>query len=325
MTEVEFFPKVSDRGTHSVQSVNRLLKWTTSNQKLKQNTYLYKRWLKDNPKAKKHEKSQKKVFYFPAVTFSGTFINTGKAEDINIMSGLIVLDFDHIVNLPEIQKKIKSDPFTFLLFVSPSGDGLKAVAKHNLKDPHNWRYLYLEFEAYYSQMFNGVNDVLGNPFKTDPSGKDISRMCFLPYIEDLYSNDKSVVWEYSGEYEKPVKTNTPKENIDLNTTELPDDLHKECLYISAYLFENKINITENYEDWLSYGYSLCALGEQGREIFHNISCISDKYDIEECDLQYDYMLSNFDENRTNILNFLNNGKRAIAHHTIFKQYGFLCS
>ena len=265
-----------------------------------------------------------KVNYFPAVVFSGTFTGTGKAQDINKMSGMIVLDFDHIQSLTEIQSKLRSDPYTFLLFVSPSGDGLKAVVKHNLTNYQKWQYLYKELEAYYLQMFDGVTDSSGKQFSTDPSGKDISRMCFLPFIEDLYRNDKSVVWEYTGEYEKQAKTNTPKQNIELNTTEITDNLFKECFYISAYMFEHEINISEDYQDWLSYGYSLCALGEQGREVFHNISCISDKYDAGECDDQYDYMLSHFDESKTNIFNYLNNGKRAIAHHSIYKRYGFLC-
>ena len=113
MIDIELFPKVNDRNTHSVQSLQRLLKWSTSNETLKQNTSAYMQWLKDNPCATKQEKSQKKLFYFPAVTFSGTFSGTGKAEDINIMSGLIVLDFDHIKNLPEVRQKLENDNNTY--------------------------------------------------------------------------------------------------------------------------------------------------------------------------------------------------------------------
>lgn len=266
-----------------------------------------------------------KVYYFPAVTFGGTFTNSGKAEDIKTMSGLIVLDFDHIVNLTEIQNQLKSDPYTFLLFVSPSGDGLKAVVKHNLTDQQKWQYLYKELEFYYLQKFKGVTDKKGKQLNTDPSGKDISRMCFLPHINDLYRHDNSVVWQYSGEYEKQTKAHIPEVSKELKTNETTDSFYKECLYISAYLFEHKINIAENYQDWLSYGYSLCELGEKGREIFHNISCISEKFDADECDNQFDVMLENFDPDRTNINNFINNGKRAIAHHTIYEKYGFLCS
>ena len=319
MINIELFPKVNDRSMHSVQSLQRLLKWSTSNETLKQNTCLYQQWLKDNPNATKQEKSQKKVFYFPAVTFGGTFMGTGTAKDIKVMSGLSVLDFDHIKNLPEVRQKLENDSNTFLLFVSPSGDGLKVVVKHSLTEPLKWQYLYFELEAYYLNTFG---------LETDKSGKDISRMCFLPYIDTLFQNDNSRVWQYTGAFEKGQLRSAPRCGPlipDISTaTSTTDDLYNECFYISVYLFQNKISIAESYEDWLSYGYSLCALGEQGREIFHNISCISDKYDVDNCDEQYDYMLSHFDEDRTNINNFINNGKRAIAHHTIYKQYGFLC-
>lgn len=324
MIEIEFFPKVNDRSVHSVQGLDRLLQRSTSSDKLKINTYLYKQWLFENPNATKKEKSKMKVYFFPAVTFGGTFSGTGKAEDIKTMSGLIVMDFDHIVNLSDIHSRLKTDSYTFLLFVSPSGDGLKAVVKHNLKKPNNWEYLYKELEAYYLQIFKGISDKSGKQLRSDPSGKDISRMCFLPFLDDLYRNDDSEVWQYTGELEHNEAAKPKSVNI-INPTEMSDELLKECYYLSAYLFENKINISENYEDWLSYGYSLCAFGEQGREIFHNISCISDKYDMDECDLQYDYMLSHYDESRTNIYIYLNNTKRAIAHHAVFNRYGFLCS
>lgn len=316
MIEVEFFPKVSDRSGHSVQGLERLLHWSTTNEKLKLKTLLYQQWLYESPNATPKEKSAMKVYYFPAVTFGGTFANSGKAEDIKAMSGLIVLDFDHIVNLTDIQNHLRSDPFTFLLFVSPSGDGLKAVVKHNLKDPQKWQYLYFELEAYYLKMFG---------LQTDKSGKDISRMCFLPYIEDLFRNNKSIVWQYTGEYERQTKVHVPQDYKTPIFNETTTDIYNECRYISAYLLEHKINIAENYQDWLSYGYSLCELGEQGREIFHNISFVSEKYDADECDNQFDLLLRNFDPEKNNINNFINNGKRAIAHYIIYEKYGFLCS
>jgi hypothetical protein len=259
----------------------------------------------------------KKVIYFTAVIFGGTFTGTGKAEDINIMSGLIILDFDHIQNLKEVRQKLENDSNTFLLFLSPSGDGLKVVVKHSLTDPLKWLYLYLELEEYYLNTFG---------LETDKSGKDISRMCFLPYVDSLYQNNNSAVWQFTGVFEKQTRIGQTIIPFQIKQSDNTEDsqLYKECFYISVYLFENKISIAEYYEDWISYGYSLCALGEQGREIFHNISCTSEKYDIETCEEQYDYMLEHFDEDKTNINIFINNGKRAIAHHVIYKQYGFLC-
>jgi hypothetical protein len=321
MIELEFFPKVNDRSEHSVQGLDRLLKWSTTNEQLSIQTIVYKEWLYQYSNATPKEKSAMKMHYFPAVTFSGTFKGTGKIDDIDKMSGLIVLDFDHLKNLEEVRKKLENDSHTFLLFVSPSGDGLKVVVKHNLTDPVKWQYLYFELEAYYLNAFS---------LKTDKSGKDISRMCFLPFIESLYKNDNCAVWQYTGTFEAQQKINRPTTNSGESHTDIitgatkAKDIYKFCYYIAVYLFENKIDIADKYEDWISYGYSLCALGEEGREIFHIISSISDKYDVDKCDEQYNYMLRHFDEDRTDINNFINNGNRAIAHYIIFEQFGFLC-
>lgn len=323
MVEIEFFPKVNDRNTHSSQSVDRIIKWMTTNEQLLQNTIDYRKWLKDNPQATPKEKSDKKVFYFPAVIFGGTFNGTGKSEDINVISGFIVLDFDHIKNLIEIQEKLKADPYTLFLFVSPSGDGLKVVVKHDLKDHKLWEYLYYEIEAYYLRMFNGITDIYGEQLKTDKKCKDISRMCFIPYVDNLFRNDNSGTWNYSGIYEKPKAAHAVK-NIDDREPDETDALYYECYYLSGYLFEYKINITEDYGDWISYGYSLCSLGEAGRQIFHNISCISEKYDPDECDEQFDYMIEHYDPNRSNINTFINYSKTAIANFHLFNKYGFNC-
>ena len=206
MIEVEFFPKVNNRLEHSTQGLDRLLKWSTTNVELKLNTDSYKQWIDEHPNATKTEKSKMKVKHFSVVSFGGTFTGTGRAVDINIVSGLIVMDFDHIKNLTDVKNKLKSDPHTFLMFVSPSGDGLKAVVKHNLIDPDKWKYLYNELEAYYLQLFMLETDISGKQLAADSSGKDISRMCFMPYIDDLFRNDDSVVWKYTGQYENQTKT-----------------------------------------------------------------------------------------------------------------------
>lgn len=321
MIEIQLFPTVTDRTVHSVQSLDRLLTWSQTNEILKRNTNQYRKFLADNPFATKEQKSKAKVFYFPACTFSGTFTGTGKAQDIKNMSGLIVLDFDHIQKLIEIRQKLENDAHTFLLFSSPSNDGLKVIVKHDLSDPLKWQYLYYELEKYYLNLFNGYQCTDGSQLCTDPSGKDINRMCFLPFMNTLFKKDTSTIWQYQGTFEKSKVAKLTHTTLANDTT---DDLYKESFYIAAYLFEYKICMTEQYEDWLLYGYSLCELGESGREIFHNISCLSEKYDPDTLDTKYDYMLGHYDPEKNGIETFISNGKRAIAHHQLMLKYGFQC-
>jgi hypothetical protein len=310
MKIVELWHFIGYRNNHSNQPLDRLLQWSTTNEKLKAKTNAYRLWLQLNPNATKKEKSDKKSESFPSVTFAGTFTGTGKAEDINIMTGLFVVDFDHIENMEFVKMNLELDPFTYLLFISPSGDGLKVVIKHNLTNPDEWKYLYFEFETYYKNIHN---------IKTDKACKDISRMTFLPFIENLYRNDNSEVWQYKG---KPYLPQKPERTHIAAPNENSEDLYKECFYLSAYLFENKIDLTESYNDWILYGYSLSAIGEQGREIFNNISCLNPEYDPDETNKQFTYQLKHFDPNKTGIDFFISNAKTAIVEQLLQNKYGF---
>ncbi len=309
MIHIEFFNNVKDRTKHSIQPLERILTKAQTSEILRLKTNHYREWLNDNPDATSQQKSNMKANIFNAVIFSGTFTGTGKAEDIRQMSGLLVLDIDNVENLFEVGSKLKKDKYTYLMFLSPSGNGIKVVIKHNLKERTLWKYLFNELEAYYLDKYNIV---------LDKSGKDINRMCFLPYIEkkDFYYNNNCEEWQYTGIFKRQTKT--PK-NMLLEIS----DIYALCHYIALYLKENNINITEQYEDWISYGYSLCDIGEQGRAIFHNISSVSDKYDYDICDKKFDYLLQHYDKEKSGIENFVSNGKKAIATHCLFQKYGFI--
>src|ERR1035437_5024801 len=304
--EVEYFKKVNNRPDHRPADLNKILTWATSDSKLKQNTSKYKKFLKDNPKATRKEISQQKLELFSAITFGGTFGGTGKSEELLEMSGLIVLDFDHVERLEEVRQELENDIQTYLLFISPSGDGLKVIVKHNLKDHLKWQYLYQELEEYFANKYYLV---------TDKSGKDISRMCYVPYINNLYKKEDSWIWKYTGKFEKISDKLNEIEKSEINEykkTEITDELYQECFYMSTFLVENEINLTENYDEWLSYGFSLCTFGENGREIYHNISSVSPKYDHEEVDAKYDNLLRDFNGDKSGINKYLIRAKEAVA-------------
>lgn len=362
-TLVEFFESVKrTNDNHHPVYLNTLLKRATESTVLKTKTEKFRTWLNDNPDLTKQQKSEEKVKTFTSVTFSGTFGGTGKASEIKQLSGLVVLDLDHITDtnqrtFEEIRKLLENDKYVFLLFVSPSGDGIKLVIKHDLTEASKWEKLCLSIEKYFKDK---------HCLKVDGSGKDISRQCFIPYTEKLYRNDKSAVWIYDNYL---VNTNTTKDNysdnvntntninsdnlktndnsypdsiktnddnnstntttnddhhsddtnneinddlsLETNQTSITDELSTECLYMSEFIKEKRINFTESYPDWLSEGFSLCSLGETGREIFHNLSSVSKKYDKTECDNQYDKCLHNYNDTKTGINKFLITAKEAI--------------
>ena len=63
----------------------------------------------------------------PAVMWAGVF-SKREANGLKEYSGLLVIDLDHLgTRLTKTKEKLSSDPHVFACFVSPSGDGLKAV------------------------------------------------------------------------------------------------------------------------------------------------------------------------------------------------------
>ena len=52
-----------------------------------------------------------------------------------------------------------------------------------------------------------------------------------------------------------------------------------------------IDLTDDYNDWFRIGSALAnGLGESGRELYHEVSCMSSKYNTAECDKKYDNCL-----------------------------------
>ncbi|QKG54376.1 hypothetical protein GKZ67_19445 [Hymenobacter sp. BRD67] len=97
-------------------------------------------------------------------------------------SGLMVLDFDKLVDLAAARSALLADPklgpAVVLLFTSPSGDGLKC-------------FLPTDTTATYLDNFKGVSRYLSRKYAAlglvpDESGKDISRACFLAHDPDAY-------------------------------------------------------------------------------------------------------------------------------------------
>ena len=102
------------------------------------------------------------------------------------LTGLVVLDIDHVGSPLEIYERWKSFDFNQLgilfVFITPSGKGLKVVFKANVQ----WGNL--------SDNQNEMGRILG--VEPDESGKDASRIAFICKEEDvLYLNKELFTYE----------------------------------------------------------------------------------------------------------------------------------
>lgn len=189
MTEIQYYTSAIDNTGHSID-IDKVVQ-TITGPSLKrfflQGLYEKLKGLKElgSPEAaglqKKYDAAKKKL---PAVTWAGTFQKRLRSKLITL-SGLIVLDLDKLENLPEIKEKITAWPHCFICFTSPSGAGLKVVIKLEGVTPENFNDFFLSLEKIFSENFGVI---------PDPSGKDITRLCFLCYDPDLFLNPHATTY-----------------------------------------------------------------------------------------------------------------------------------
>jgi len=122
---------------------------------------------------------QFKANNFDYCTFSGVFTSRNDKKIVQ-HSGLMAVDFDHLPNLEKVRQSLLVDEYfdTELLFVSPSGDGLKWIIPiDTTTTPHS---------DYFAAVANYILQTYG--IEVDKSGRDISRACFLPHDPQAYIN-----------------------------------------------------------------------------------------------------------------------------------------
>jgi len=131
----------------------------------------------DNPE----EARAFKASQFSYVTFSGVF-NNRKDSALSSHSGLVTIDFDHVDDVQRLKALLLDEKRieTALLFVSPSGKGLKWIIKKN------------RTEMGHTDFFMAVAHYIRKTYQIniDPSGKDVSRACFLPYDPEVFIHPK---------------------------------------------------------------------------------------------------------------------------------------
>jgi hypothetical protein len=134
------------------------------------------------------EKANKLKLNLPSICFSGKFGADRKDEQLVQHSGFIVLDFDDISDLRDKQTEIIQKDFVYACWVSPSGNGLKALVK--IADGKKHR-----------EHFQSLQEVFP---EVDRSGINVSRVCYESFDPDIYVNEKAVVFTKAKKIEKIV-------------------------------------------------------------------------------------------------------------------------
>jgi hypothetical protein len=132
-----------------------------------------------------------------SICWSGIFRRRAD-HHITDHSGLVCIDFDHVVDMQGLRDRLVADPYTHVLFTSPSGDGLKVV----VRIPANAKTHKGSFQAlmeYYK-----VDEF-------DPKNSNLSRVCYESHDPDIYYNAGSTIFdtviedrEYDHSIERPL-------------------------------------------------------------------------------------------------------------------------
>ena len=122
----------------------------------------------------------------PAICFSGMF-NKRNDDSITQHSGFICLDFDGYKTKKDMmseKERLSKDRYVYSVFISPSGNGLKALVKIP-KEPNNHKNYFISLERYYNSDY------------FDKTSKNVSRVCYES--QGSYSiNISNILWHIKG-------------------------------------------------------------------------------------------------------------------------------
>ena len=122
------------------------------------------------------EGKKEKKLELPVVCFSGEFSSRAD-EALFEHSGYIVLDFDH-VDVEATKTALATDDYIYACWVSPSGDGIKALVR--ITNPERHRDHFRALTAYLSRQHG---------LEVDETGINESRACFESYDPDIIIKD----------------------------------------------------------------------------------------------------------------------------------------
>lgn len=228
---------------------------------------LYGRWkdeveaVRNEPEPELRKRAKQRV---TGVTISGTF-SERKESNLIEHSGFICIDIDGYTNREELVK----DAYTYAVFSSISNSGLAVIVKI---DPKKHKESFRWIQDYYFKSF-GIS--------VDPAPSNPASLRFVSYDPQCFVNEKSKKAKTASKQQKKIKS---------LPTILPQDKVGELVRNAVY---QGVNIADDYQSYITLGFALAAgFGEAGRDYFHALAGISQKYNSQQADKQYNYCLRN---------------------------------
>lgn len=198
----------------------------------------------------------------PSVTISGIF-EERKENQLIQHSGFICIDIDYFTD----KTQLLNDPYTYALMKSASGGGLAVLVKIN---PEKHKESFKWIQSYYFQNFGIV---------VDRAPSNVASLRYVSFDPELIVNEKS----------KQAKTLVLKEKKNHSLPIILDD-NKVSEIVREVVSLGK-NLAPDYERYVKMAFAIAdGFGEGGRNYFHSICSVSEKYDSRHADKQFNIAL-----------------------------------
>lgn len=273
----------------------------------------------------KHKKKSKLPVFTPSmITLDEKRKDTKTPHDLKNFSShtnIFSIDIDNldIDSLDKLKNNLKSDPYVYFYFISPSKKGIKIfyiidIEEEKLKDLQYCDTYHHNTFAYFESKFK----IEG--YEIDKSCKNINRLCYLSYDPDAFYNGECKVTNIPksivNNVEKSVvkkQQKIKKEQIELKGGDVILEEFIEWVEQTPELFNKVYDV---YDEWIKLGLSLIHYfnnNEKALNYFLKLSSYSTKYDEEKTIEKFNNLSSNFDREKSPSIRFL---------FTSMKKYGF---
>lgn len=215
----------------------------------------------EEDKEKRNEMKKK----LPAICFSGKFSKRSDKAMIE-HSGLICLDFDNFKNdeaMYDYRDFLQTDPYTYAVFISPSGNGLKVLVKIP-RDYEKHRQYFNALEQYYD-----VSEF-------DTSCKNESRVCYESSDPEIFINKDSKEW--TDVFETEMEIIEPKLNDEEPAaTFIVEEDQKKIDYLMKWWNKNYGFVDGQWDNYLHIlACALCTYGVDEQTSFNHIKQIANE-------------------------------------------------
>jgi hypothetical protein len=276
----------------SIVPIDQVVEKITSDSELEQHCSVIRSLTKEQKRTgdldiwnKKEQEKAKLPAFIPAGEFSSRNSNSHTKY-----WGRIVLNINNLTDPEYLKNKLISekDPTILLMFVSPSGNGLKVI--HQLDYPdlkshedisHFHKQAFRALLAYYYQKYSisGIDEI----------GSDLARLCYYSFDSSCYCNPDAIGWKFN--FQPRCSSSKPIISTDIGgyyNTFTPDNERlnlKVVREINHWCQKENINLLDHYNDWIRALFALKNTfidTNTGLELFLQLSATSHKFKREEC-------------------------------------------